>query len=126
MSQVSTLFGGFTYETPVSVLAVIPTTGPTVGGLTVTVIGSQFRAGASVTFGGVGATSVSVLDTNHISCIPPAHAVGAVNVTVINTTGLYPTGTLVNGYTYYAAPPTVTAIKPKTGGTAGSEAVIIT
>src|SRR6266481_1781253 len=103
MSQVSTLFGGFTYETPVSVLAVIPTTGPTVGGLTVTVIGSQFRAGASVTFGGVGATSVSVLATTHISCIPPAHAAALVDITVTNPDTQC--GTLFNGFEFLAAAP---------------------
>lgn len=118
--------GGFTYTAPTTVTAVVSAVGPTTGGETVIVIGTEFRYGAGVTFGGVAATGVSISDINHISCVIPAHAAGAVDVVVTNTTGISPTGTLVNGFTYQVAAPTVTAILPIEGSTAGGEAVVIT
>lgn len=50
----------------------------------VTLSGSGFADGATVTFGGVSATSVVVASSHYITCQTPTHAAGAVNVVVTN------------------------------------------
>jgi hypothetical protein len=65
----------------------------------VTIAGTGFVTGASVTFGGTAATNVVVVNATQITAKTPAHAAGAVNVTVTNTDTT--TGTLTNGYTYF-------------------------
>ena len=85
---------------PVTVTSVSPTGGTIAGGSAVTINGTGFLSGASVTFGGSPATSVIVVSAIKITARTPAHALGAVNVTVtnLNTTS----GTLTNGYLYKA------------------------
>jgi hypothetical protein len=82
----------------VTVTSTAPNHGSTLGGRAVVILGSGFNAGATVTFGGSAATNVVVVSSTHINAKTPAHAVGAVNVTVTNTNAS--TGTLTNGYTY--------------------------
>jgi hypothetical protein len=116
----------FTYVAPTTILSVIPATGPTVGGIPVLITGIEFRYGATVTFGGNSATAVVIQSENYITCTIPAHAAGAENVVVTNLSGTGGTATLTNGFTYYLAAPTVTAVQPPTGDIAGGEAIIIT
>ncbi|MBV9068026.1 MAG: carboxypeptidase regulatory-like domain-containing protein [Acidobacteria bacterium] len=87
--------------TPVSsvtVTSVSPVGGTTAGGSAVTINGTGFNAGATVTFGGSAATNVVVVSSTKITARTPAHAAGSVNVTVTNTDTS--TGTLTNGYLY--------------------------
>jgi len=125
--QTGTLAGGFTFTNPPpSVTVVSPSSGSTAGGATVTVTGTGFLAGASVTFGGAAATNVAVNSSTSISATTPAHSAGAVNVVVANSDGQ--TGTLSSGYTYTAAAPapTVSAVSPTSGTTAGGTTVAVT
>ena len=71
---------------------------PREGGTGVTITGTSFAAGATVTFGGNAATNVIVLNTRVISATTPAAVAGAVTVTVTNSGGK--SGALANGYTY--------------------------
>jgi hypothetical protein len=84
----------------VTVTSVQPNFGTVTGGTSVTINGTNFAAGATVTFGGTAATNVVVVSGIKITAKTPAHAAGAVNVTVTNTDTS--TGTLTNGYTYNA------------------------
>src|SRR5690348_13505117 len=81
-----------------TVSSVSPTSGSTIGGTGVTITGTNFAAGATVSFGGTAATNVSVVSGTSITATTPAHAAGAVNVVVTNSGG--PSGTLTNGFTY--------------------------
>ncbi len=63
------------------VSSVSPDFGPTSGGTTVTITGSGFGAGASVSFGSVAASVVSVQSPTQISAASPA-GVGTVDVRV--------------------------------------------
>jgi hypothetical protein len=85
---------------PVSVTSVSPVGGTIAGGSAVTINGTGFNAGATVTFGGSAATNVVVVSSIKITARTPAHALGAVNVTVTNTDTT--NGTLVAGYLYKA------------------------
>jgi hypothetical protein len=84
----------------VTVISVSPTGGTIAGGSAVTINGTGFNAGATVTFGGSAATNVVVVSSIKITARTPAHALGAVNVTVTNTDTS--NGTLVGGYLYKA------------------------
>ena len=68
------------------------------GGGSVTITGTGFGDGATVTIGGVAATSVVVLNSTTITCLPGVHATGTVDVVVTNSDST--TGTLTNGFTY--------------------------
>jgi glucose/arabinose dehydrogenase len=101
-TKTGTLTSGYTYTTAPNpaptVTAINPTTGVSTGGTTVSITGTGFLAGASVSFGGIAATGVALVNSTTISASTPAHAAGAVNVVVTNTDAK--SGTLTNGYTY--------------------------
>ncbi|HSY50774.1 MAG TPA: carboxypeptidase regulatory-like domain-containing protein [Thermoanaerobaculia bacterium] len=82
----------------VTVTSVSPTHGTATGDTLVTINGTSFASGATVTFGGTPATSVVVASSIKITARTPVHANGSVNVTVTNTDTS--TGTLTSGYLY--------------------------
>jgi len=115
--------GGFTYLTvpvqpPPIVSAVSPGSGPSSGNTLVTISGTGFTSGASVTIGGVAGLSVVVVSGTTITAITPGGVAGPVDVTVSNFDRQV--STLVGGFAYVAPPPVVTAINvrgsPQAGG----------
>jgi hypothetical protein len=131
--QVDTLAAGFTFEAsppppgPAPVpTSVEPTAGTTLGGTAVTVTGTDFASGATLLVGGAVATVTSVA-AGSLTALTPAHAAGAVDVTVVNPDG--GSGTLPAAFTYQAPPPpapTVTGVSPAAGPTAGGTSVTVT
>jgi hypothetical protein len=120
--QSGSLTNGFTYLAPPTVSSVSPNSGSTLGGTAVTITGTNFASGATVTFGGGAATNVVVVNSTTITATAPAGSAGAVTVTVtVNGQN----GSLTNGYTYVVVP-TVTSVSPNNGSTAGGTAVTIT
>src|SRR5581483_711212 len=115
-AQSATLANGFAYLAPPPlVTSVTPTSGPTSGGTAITISGSNFLAGATVTVGGTAATAVSVVNGTTITATTAAHAAGAVDVTVINPDGQ--SSTLAGAYTYVgAADVAVDSVGPGAGG----------
>jgi hypothetical protein len=122
--------GGYTYAaslTAPTLAAVTPNAGPIVGGQTVTLTGTNFRASngslATATFDGLAATVQSV-STNgkSMTVVVPAHAAGAVDVQVSTIDGR---ATMRAAYTYALAP-TITAVSPATGIVQGGTAVTLT
>ena len=74
-----------------------PASGPSAGGTGVTIAGTDFEDGATVTIGGQPATSVVVTNFNQMTAVAPALAAGSLNdVVVTNTEGT--TGTLEKGF----------------------------
>jgi phosphoesterase family protein/IPT/TIG domain-containing protein/phospholipase D-like protein len=114
--------GGGT-SSPPSVATVSPTSGSTVGGTAITITGSAFQAGATVSLGGVAATSPVVVNSTTITATTPAHAAGVVDVAVRNPDNQ--TGTLIQGFTYSNPPPTVTSISPTSGSTTGGTSITV-
>src|SRR4029077_2020883 len=114
--QSGSLNSGFTYVLAPSVSSVSPNNGPVAGGTGVTITGTNFVSGATVTFGGTAATNVVVTNGTTITATTPAHAAGAVTVTVTNPDTQ--SGNLANGFTYVATP-TVSSVAPNTGSTGG-------
>jgi IPT/TIG domain len=68
--------------TTLAVRSIAPATGAATGGTPVTIAGSGFAAGATVTIGGAAATSVAVTSAGTITAVTPAHAAGAADVAV--------------------------------------------
>jgi hypothetical protein len=69
---------------PLAVTAIAPSFGRDSGGTPVTIYGSGFQAGATVSLGGVAGTGVVVVDPTTITANSGAHAAGTVDVTVTN------------------------------------------
>src|SRR5207248_559697 len=117
----------FTYNAvQPAITSVSPNNGPTGGGTSVTITGSNFINGATVSFGGTAATGVTVVSPTSITATSPATlTAGTVDVTVTTSGGTSP-NTAADDFTYNAATPTVTAVSPNSGNSAGGASVTIT
>jgi parallel beta-helix repeat protein len=89
-----------------TVSGLLPNSGPTAGGTTVTISGSNFRSGAAVQFGKIPATSVLVANSDQIQAVVPAEPGGSVSVTVWNSGSQEATAT--NDFTFIAPPLQIT------------------
>ncbi len=106
-----------------TVSSIAPTSGSTAGGTSITITGTGFLAGATVKFGGVAATNVTLNSSTSLSATTPAHAAGTVDVLVTNSDGK--AATLSQAFTFALPAPTVTGVSPATGPTSGGTAVTI-
>lgn len=89
----------FGLNVPELISSITPDDGPDDGGTAVTISGGGFTGATGVTFGGVPATSVVVVNDSTITCVTPAGPDGFVDVTVERpTTDI----TLVDGFEYIA------------------------
>jgi hypothetical protein len=129
--QSDTLVDGFTYladpDPPPAITSVVPNSGSESGGTAVTITGTGFQPGATVTFGTNACLNVVVVSATEITCETPPGAPGAVDVTVTNPD--MQSDTLVDGFTYLAdpdPPPVVTGLSPTSGPETGGTAITIT
>jgi hypothetical protein len=97
-----------------------PNTGPTTGGTTVTLAGTGFQTGATVSFGGIAGTNVTVVSSTQITANTPAHAPSAVKVTVTNPDNQ--SATIANGFTF-VTPITFVQVGASTPASATSVAI---
>ncbi len=83
-----------------TVTAVAPAFGPFGGGTAITISGTNFVAGATVTIGGAAASGVNVTSATSLTATTAAVAlpVAAVDIVVTNPTAL--AGTLAGGFQY--------------------------
>jgi hypothetical protein len=88
---------------------VAPSSGSISGGTAVTITGANFVAGATVSLDGNAATGVRVVNSTTITATTPAHAAGAVNVTVANADAQ--SGTLPSGFTYTGSSPPISFVQ---------------
>ncbi len=119
-----TLPGAYRFNAAPAISSVEPGHGGIAGGSSVTVTGSDFTdtADTTVTFGGIDAPNVIVVDSSTITCLTPGHSAGSVDVVVVNRNG---SGTLPGGFVYHA-PPDIVAVNPGHGPEAGGTSVTIT
>jgi len=107
--QAVTLASAFTYTSSTpgpSLTSVAPASGPAAGGTAITLTGTNFAAGATVTIGGSAATSVVVASATRITATTPAGTAGARDVRVALAGGQ--SSTLAGGFTYTAGSATDT------------------
>ncbi|HEY6348904.1 MAG TPA: chitobiase/beta-hexosaminidase C-terminal domain-containing protein [Candidatus Angelobacter sp.] len=93
-----------------TISSISPTTGSIGGGTTVTLTGANFRAGATVTLSGYGASSVNVVSSTQLTAVTPAHSAGTVSVVITNTDGQG--GTLANSFSYFTPVNNISWVKP--------------
>jgi hypothetical protein len=119
--------GAYTYTSTAAptFTSIAPAAGPTAGGTTVIITGTNFVTGGSlgVKIDGVAATGVVRNSATQITAVTPALPVGAKDVVITNNDGQ--TVTRTGAYTYRAAP-TFTSITPDDGPIAGGNSVTIT
>lgn len=98
-----------TVITDISISSLSPSSGGISGGTLVTISGTHFLSGVSVTIGGANCTSPSLLSSTQITCLSPSGSSGVANVVVANTVEAQPEGTrtatFANGFTFI--PPTL-------------------
>jgi hypothetical protein len=107
-----------------TVSSVSPNTGLTSGGTLVSIFGTSLTGPTAVNFGGNAATSFTVNSATLITATSPVGSAGVVDVTVTTPSGIS-TISAADQFTYLA-PPTVTAVSPNKGPTAGATVVILT
>jgi hypothetical protein len=90
--------GAFTYAVAPTVTSVTPSSGTDAGGVAITITGTGFVSGATVTIGGVAATGVTWVSSTSITATAPAGSAGAQNVVVTNPSTL--TGTAAGAFTF--------------------------
>ena len=88
--------------TPLTVTAITPSTGSTSGPTTVTIAGTGFQSGATVTIASI-AVLATVVSSTAITATIPAHAAGTVDVVVTNPGGQ--SGRLDGAFTFADALP---------------------
>ncbi len=115
----------YTYVVPTpTVTSILPNTGTTAGGTTVTLTGTNLTGATAVTIGGIAATNVIVVNATTITAITSAGGTaGAASVLVTTPGGTNPANTL---FLRTIPTPTVTSILPNTGTTAGGTTVTLT
>ncbi len=121
------LASAYTYNAPAlpTVTGVSPANGPTAGGTSVTVTGTNLTGATAVAFGSNAGTSISGVTATSLTVTSPA-GTGTVNVTVTTPNGTSAVNAPSDQFTYNApALPTVTGVSPTNGPTAGGTSVIV-
>ena len=106
-----------------TVTGISPTAGPTAGGTSITITGTNLTSATAVKFGSTNATSYTVNSSTQITATAPSGSAGTVNVTVISAGGTSATSGS-DQFTYVSAP-SVSSISPTGGPTAGGTSVTI-
>ena len=113
----------FLFSSGPSISGIAPNDGLVSGGTPVTITGSGFTTGDTVSIGGVTCTSPVIVSSTTITCTTGARVAGNVNVVVTNSDSLSISAS--NAFTYRGAP-TVTSVTPSAGAIAGGTSVTIT
>lgn len=97
-----------------AVTSLSPSVGPTAGGTSVTITGTDFTGATAVRFGTNAATSVTVVSATEITAVSPAGSAGTVHVTVTTPSGV---SVAVNGDQFTYQPPVNGSCGAAGGGT---------
>lgn len=124
-TSADTAVDDFTYlPPPPAVSGIAPASGPTVGGTSITVSGTDLAGATAVTFGGTAATSFSVDSPTRVTALSPARPPGSASVAV-TTPGGTSADTPSDDFTYSDAPPAIAGLAPVGGPVAGGTSVTI-
>ncbi len=118
----------YTFMAPLPTITLLtPATGPTAGGTSVTITGTDFKGATAVDFGVLPAATFAVVSNTSITATSPVNVAGQVEVSVTTAAGTSEPAT-ADWFTFTAPAspsnaPTVTAVGPSTG-VAGSSVTI--
>jgi IPT/TIG domain/Regulator of chromosome condensation (RCC1) repeat len=96
--------------------------GSAAGGTPVTITGTGFAAGSSVSFGGAPAANPTVNSPSSITVVSPPQTAGTVDVTVTSTGG----ASAATSKDHFKYSPTVEGVTPNTGSALGGTSVTVT
>ena len=113
----------YTYVAAPTVTRITPVYAPLGGGSIITITGTNFRAGATVSVGGVASTSVVVASPTRITARVRAHAAGTVDVRVSTVGGSSAISALDR--LRYLPRPVVTAVSPGSGKARGGARITV-
>jgi len=121
--QETTITQGFEYtQIPVPTITnVNPNNGPTTGGTSIIITGTNFVNVSSVRVGGVAAVTYTVNSSTQITATTPLGTAG--NQPIVVTTQ---TGSASILFTYTVPQPTITNVNPSSGPTTGGTPITIT
>ncbi len=116
----------FTYSNAagITIATVAPTSGPVAGGTPITITGTNFQTGVTVTVGGIPCTNVARTDATTLTCTTPAGTAGVVDIVVTNPDASIATATSV--YTFGATTATAITLTPTSGPPSGGTSVTLT
>ena len=114
----------FSYLGVPTVTGLSPANGPLAGGGSVTVTGTGFTSGSTVSFGGTPAGAVTFVSSTQLTVTVPGGTAGVVDVTVTTPYGTSSTSGSGNDYNYLTAP-AVSGLTPAQGPEAGGTSVTI-
>lgn len=109
------------YDNP-SIGTITPAIGPTTGGTSVTITGTNFYSGMSVLIGGASCNSLSLISTTQLTCTTSASSAGSKTLTVINNAAR--SAALINGFEYLSNP-TFSSVSPATVETSSNTLITI-
>ncbi len=101
-TNTTVLTAAIAIESGSTLTAVNPNSGTAAGGVGVTLTGTGLTGATTVTFDGIPATSVNVVNSTTVTAVTPVHAAGIVDVVIDTPAG---GGVLANYYTYTATTP---------------------
>jgi hypothetical protein len=111
-TEVATLTSGFTVTTAVpTVTSLATTSGPTAGGTTVVITGTNLSAATGVKFGTTSATGLTANTATSITVTAPAGSAGTVDVTVTTAGGTSATNAGISTPTWHC-PPSPASLPP--------------
>ncbi|MCW5589131.1 MAG: IPT/TIG domain-containing protein [Legionellales bacterium] len=96
-SNTNTINGEIRIDSGSTLISVTPASGSAAGGQGVVLAGTGLTGSTAVTFDGIAATSVHVVNSTTVTAVTPAHVSGAVDVVISTPNGNI---TLPNGYSY--------------------------
>ena len=122
----------YTFDAVPTVTNVVPSSGPTTAGTTITVTGTAFTGATDVFVGAADVTNLcgasncyTVNSATSITVILPAQAAGTVDVEVLTPGGRSAANPPNDQYTFVAAP-TVTGVSPSSGPSSGGNQITVT
>jgi hypothetical protein len=120
--------GGYEQTYPVPTITTVnPASGEQGETLPVTITGTDLTGATAVSFGsGIVVNSYTVDSGTQITASITISGAAATGVRDVSVTTLGGTGTLTGGFTVEAAPPTISAVNPASGGKGQTLSVVIT
>ena len=112
----------FTYVARPSVTKLSVKSGPSAGGTSVTISGSELGAATSVAFAGRSAASFTINSATSITAISPPGTPGTADVTVANIAGT----SAISSKDRFKYLPTVEGVTPRSGPSGGGVSVTVT
>jgi hypothetical protein len=104
------------------VTKLVPTSGPSAGGTSVTITGTGLAGASAVSFGSTAAASFTVTSSTAITAVSPPGTSGIVDVRVTTSGG---TSAIVTADHFKFLAPTITGLSPSAGPKAGGTSVTI-